>query len=338
MTALSEYQRLEATGLWRDTEDSQRREVLVSLGDATLVISTLSDTALSHWSLPAVHRLNPGKTPALYAPDTEAEEVLELTEPEMIAAIEKVRNVIDRARPHPGRLRLILGGAASLAIVLAGLFWLPGALLRQTVSVLPEAKRMDLGRDILSEMTTLAGLPCNDAAGVRALTGLARATLGADAARLVVLPSSVPGSAHLPGDIIVLNRALVEDYETPEVLAGYLLAEDERHRMQDPAARLLQEAGLMATFRMLTTGEIDMGHLHDHAARLLTRTTIPVSDEALLARFAEAEISSEPYAFALDMSGETTLPLIEGDPMRARLRSPLMPDASWVALQQICDG
>jgi len=28
MTALEQYQRLEATGLWRDAPDSQRREVL----------------------------------------------------------------------------------------------------------------------------------------------------------------------------------------------------------------------------------------------------------------------------------------------------------------------
>ena len=105
MTALSEYARLETTGLWRETPDSQRREVVVSLGDATLVISTMTDSALSHWSLPAVHRLNPGKRPALYAPDAEADELLEISEPQMIEAIETLRRAIDRTRPKPGRLR-----------------------------------------------------------------------------------------------------------------------------------------------------------------------------------------------------------------------------------------
>lgn len=336
MTALNEYQRLEATGLWRETEDSQRREVLVSLGDATLMISTLSETALSHWSLPAVHRLNPGKMPALYAPDVEADELLEITEPDMIAAIEKVRGVIERSRPHPGRLRLILGAGLSILVLAVVVFWLPGAVLRQTASVLPEAKRAELGRQILAEMAELAGRPCGDPAGVTALARLARSTLGTDPPRLVVLPSSVPGSAHLPGNIMVLNRSLVEDYETPEVLAGFLVAEDERRAMQDPAERLFEEAGLVAAFRMLTTGQIDQSYLHDHAVTLLTRTPLPLDAEPLLARFAAVEISSAPYAFALDLSGETTLPLIEGDPMRARLRAPLLPDESWVALQQIC--
>ena len=34
MTALSEYQRLECTGLWRAAPEGQRREVIVHLADA----------------------------------------------------------------------------------------------------------------------------------------------------------------------------------------------------------------------------------------------------------------------------------------------------------------
>lgn len=336
MTALSEYQRLEATGLWRETPDSQRREVLVSLGDATLVISTMAETALSHWSLPAVHRLNPGKRPALYAPDAEADEVLEIEAPEMIEAIEKVRGAIERARPHPGRLRLILVTGVCLALAAIAVFWLPGALLRQTVVVLPEAKRAELGRDILAEMVSLTGRPCAAQSGVIALRQLAARVLGPDAPRVIVLRASSPASLHLPGNVIVINRALVEDHETPEVLAGHLLAEDLRRDGLVPVERLLREAGLMATLTMLTTGDIDAGHLHDHATTLLTTDPAPVPDEALLARFETAQISSEPYAYALDISGETTLPLIEADPMRGQLRAPLMTDEAWISLQEIC--
>jgi hypothetical protein len=68
MTVLEQYRRLESLGLWRDGPDDQRREVVVSLGEATLVVSTPAETALTHWSLPAIERLNPGRTPALYAP------------------------------------------------------------------------------------------------------------------------------------------------------------------------------------------------------------------------------------------------------------------------------
>ena len=89
MTALEEYQKLEATGLWRDVGDSQRREVLINLGNTSLIISTLSETALTHWSLAAVIRVNPGELPALYVPVEGSDESLEIADEDMIAAIEK---------------------------------------------------------------------------------------------------------------------------------------------------------------------------------------------------------------------------------------------------------
>ena len=48
MPALTTYDRLEATGLWRATPQDQRREVVVSIGDATLVIKDLTDKAITH--------------------------------------------------------------------------------------------------------------------------------------------------------------------------------------------------------------------------------------------------------------------------------------------------
>lgn len=338
MTALSEYQRLESTGLWRETPDSQRREVVISLGDATLVISTMSETALSHWSLPAVKRLNSGKIPALYAPDGEADELLEISDTDMIDAIERVRNAIEKRRPHPGRLRLWFGAALSLVIVLICIIWLPGALTRQTAEMLPAASRTDIGQSILADMADLSGRPCAGPGGVSSMRDLSRAVFGQQAPQIIVLPSTAQSTASLPGNIIVVNRALVEDHEGPEVLAGFLLIEDLRRRLRDPMLHLLEQSGLMATGRLLTTGEIDDGHLRAHAARLLTSQPFNVDLPLILARFERAGVSTQPYAFAVDPTGETVLDLIEGDPMRGRLRAPLMSDQNWISLQEICGG
>ncbi len=338
MTALSQYQRLEASALWRDRPDAQRREVLVSLGDATLVISAMTDRPLSHWSLPAVARLNPGQRPALYAPSAAGDEVLEINDAEMIGAIEKLRGAIEQARPHPGRLRFGLVAMVSLAVAVAAVFWLPGALTRQTAAVLPDAKRAELGRDLLAQMVMLSGSPCGDESGVQALGQLAQRVLGPNPPRLVVLPQALSGTAYLPGDILVFDRGLVENHETPEVLAGHLLAESLRRAGGDPTLRLLEDAGLGPTFRLLTTGRINADALHDHATRLLTEPGEPVTDEALLTAFAQAGISSQPYAYAIDISGESTLGLIEADPLRNRLTEPLISDQAWIALQGICGG
>jgi len=90
MTALSDFERLECLGLWRASADAQRQDVIVSVGDATLTLSDSNGTAIAHWSLPAIERVNPGKRPALFRPGEDATELLELTDDTLIQAIKKV--------------------------------------------------------------------------------------------------------------------------------------------------------------------------------------------------------------------------------------------------------
>jgi hypothetical protein len=336
MTVLEQYRRLEALGLWRDGPEDQRREVVVSLGEATLVVSTQAETAITHWSLPAVERLNPGRTPALYAPGPDADERLEIDDADMIAAIEAVRAAIERGRPHPGRLRWLIGAVAGVALMAGAVVWLPGALTRQTVSILPEAKRAEIGDALLSEIGRIAGQPCDGPRARVALARLSTRVLGPPAPRIVLVPAAIPDTLSLPGDLIVASAALAEDHETPEVLAGYLLAEDVHRAATDPVLALLEEVGLIPTFRLLTTGDLPEAALHDHALRLLSRPAAPVGDAALIARFAAADVSTAPYAYARDVSGETVLALIEADPMRGALRAPLLRDEDWLALQNAC--
>jgi hypothetical protein len=343
MTALDQYRRLEALGLWREGPDDQRREVVVSLGDATLVVSTPTETALTHWSLPAIERMNPGRIPAIYTPGEDSSERLEVEDVDMIEALEKVLTAIRRSGPHPGRLRWFLGAGVGLAALGLAVFWLPEALTRQTVSLLPQAKRAEIGEALLDEITRLAGRPCTAARGRSALRELtARVFVDAAAPRVVILPATIPDTLALPGDLIAASAALVEDFETPEVLAGYLLAEDVRRQAIDPVQTLLEDAGLAVTFRLLTTGEIGQEPLADHAVTLLSRHETPVDDTDLIARFAQAEVSTQPYAFARDVSGETVLGLIEADPLRGTQsdagRAPLLSDDNWVGLQEICSG
>ena len=78
------------------------------------------------------------------------------------------------------------------------------------------------------------------------------------------------------------------------------------------------------------------GALDAYAQHLMTQPP-QAPDLALhLARFDKAQVRSSPYAYALDITGETTLPLIEGDPMYGRLTDPLLSDATWLRLQNIC--
>lgn len=340
MTALSEYDRLEAPGLWRADDDAQRLNVVVSLGDATLTISDTHDRPLAHWSLPAVRRKNAGDTPAIFAPSSAADETeeLELDDETMIEAIERVRRAIARARPRTGRLRLALTVLVLASLGTLAVTWLPGALKRQTLSVLPDVTRAAVGERLLTRIRRVAGSPCSAPLGLRALDKLALRTLGTAPAPIAVLSQGVTWTAHLPGPILLMNRALVEDYEEPDVAAGFLLLETARAKARDPMLDLLEHAGLVATVKLLTTGEIADTVLDSYAEILLTAPPVEVPLDTLIAGFDAARLRTTPFAYALDPSGEDTIAVIEADPVPLSEAEPLLPDADWVALQGICGG
>lgn len=338
MTALSRYQRLECPALWRESPRDRAREVIVSFGDASLILSDVkSNLALTHWSLPAAERLNPGEVPAIYSPDPRGEEVLEIADPTMVDAIEQVRRAIDAQRPRPGRLRapliLTLAVGAALAVVLV----LPDALIRHTARALPLATRTDISDKVIRDMTRVTGPVCTSPAGDRALAKLWARLGDGKPGGIIVLPRGFDAAAHLPDGRILLQRALVADDHSPEETAGFVLAEEQRAAAADPMVPLLRAVGLPATLRLLTTGELPESALNGYAEVMLTRPVVELDQEALLVRFAAVGVPSTPFAFATDPTGESVLTLIEGDPFRGRPPpEPVLTDSEWVGLQGIC--
>ena len=341
MTALSKYQRLEASGLWRPAPDAQRADVIVSIGDATLTITDLRDRALAHWSLAAIERANPGQRPAIYHPDGDEGETLELpeNEAEMVNAIEKLRGAIERQRPHPGRLRLVMLLVSVLVVMGLGVFWLPGAARDHAASVVPQVKRVEIGAALLGHIQDATGPPCRDREGNAALAKLARRVPSPSGpGELLVVRAGMPAATHLPGGTVLLNRALVEDYEEADVVAGYVVAERLRAELHDPLLDALEHGGLSASIRLLATGQMKDSVLKSYAKALLTKTQTPLSDRVLLAGFHAWKIRSTPYAYAMDISGETTLGLIEADPFASEAPPAVLSDADWLRLQGICGG
>jgi len=334
-TALKQYQRIEATGLWRPSPDEQRREVVVSIGEATLTISDFNDRPLTHWSLAALERQNPGVYPAIFYPDGDPGETLELDQSEttMIDAIDKLQRAIDRARPHPGRLRRATVGGVVAAVAALLLFWLPGALQSHVVKVVPQVKRQEIGDAILQRIERVSGRACNTRDAQASLWALARRT---GVRRVVILPAGVQESLGLPGGIVLLNRSLVEDHEDPAVAAGYIIAESARAERQDPLDELLDRTGTAAAFHLLTTGGLTSGQIDAYTEQVLSEPRPEIADEALLESFAQARLPSTPYAYARDITGETVLPLIEADPMAGQAPDQVLPDRDWVRLQNIC--
>ena len=337
MTALTKYDRLEATGLWRPDPNGQRREVIVSIGDATLMIADMNDQAITHWSLAAVDRISDESTSAVFHPDGDAGETLELPEHEheMIEAIETLRKAIAKSRPRPGRLRWLGAGLSITAVAALAIFWLPGAMRDNTLRVVPQVEREALGVALIERMQRVTGPMCADVAGLRALRRLGRRL---ETNKLAVVPALGRPALHLPGGVIVLDRSVFEDWEEPDVAAGYILSELALQLERDPLGSLLDVAGPFENFRLLTTGEISPTSLDNYAEYLMTAPSETPDPANLLALFEAADVRSTPFARARDITGESVLDLIEGDPMLGKQTEPLLADSTWLRLQSLCGG
>lgn len=337
MTALNEYDRLEASALWRPEGETQRVEVVVSMGKATLVISDLNDQTLTHWSLPAVERMNgTNERTAIFQPGSETDERLELEDETMITAIARVQRAIDRATPRPGRLRGVLIAASAASLLALGVFWLPSALVRQAVTIVPMVTRDQIGDALLLRVQRLSGQPCNTVHGRKSLNVLKNRLR--NQGDIIVLREGVLLSHSLPGGKTFLNRTVVEDFEDPDVVAGYVLAEQQRAADLDPLDHLLQTAGLRTTLQLLTRGTIPDEALDAYAEGLMSQPLQAVEYSDLIDRFSDAKVRMTPYGYAEDITGETTLALIEADPVRVTEPVTVLSDGDWVALQGICNG
>jgi hypothetical protein len=342
MTALSQYALLESTGLWRADADAQRREVIVSFGNATIVITDSAERVLSHWSLAAVRKVSQKDGVVTYTPDADGTELVEIDDKIMVEAIEKVRKAIDRTRPYRGRVRatVLLGSFALVGWI--GFFWMPPAMVDHTLGVLPEVKRAEIGRELAHEITRLAGPACTGRQGTQALQMVTDRVRGtADSAELLMpvdLPqihrSGLPHSLWLPGGKLLLSATLVEDYDDPEVLAGFMLAAGLRQAGQDPVRTLLEFLGLRHTITLLTTARLPQDALRRYAQELIQAPLEPIEIAALADQMRLRGLGTTALAAAIDPIGERTKLLLDA----TQLSDPaLLSDSDWLALQGVCD-
>ncbi len=328
MTALAEYQRLEAIGLWRQGDgDGRAREVVVGLGDATLTLrDPASDMPLAHWSLPAVVRRGTG-----FAPGPDSDETLQIDDPAMRAALERVDRAVARTRPRPRRGRAL---AAAVLVLAAGAgVWavLPGWVIDRATGAVPAAGRAAITQAVLQDMAPLTGVPCANAPGQAALAGLAGRLFGTGGPGILILRDGLAAPLAMPDGTILLPASLLG--AAPQALAGAALAG--ATAPGDGLAPVLEHAGAWASLRLMTTGALPADSLAGIGRVLLTRAPPPDDIPALLARMQAAGVAPAPYGFWRDPTGEAMLPLIEAD-RSAGNPPPVMSDADWQAVRAIC--
>lgn len=338
MTALQQYDRLEAAGLWRDGDTAQRRDVIVGLRDATIVLTDpKTDMPLTQWSLPAIVRVSEVAGFVTFASHQDGGETLEIDDTAMIAALDQVRRAIDRRRKRPGRLRQALMAAGASVVIGIAAIWMPLRMNSFTAARLPDAARAAIGAMALADIEITAGSACTARMGQIAAESLARRVNPAHPPKILVLRTGLARPTALPGNMILLPYDLVSTVEGPDVLAGLVLAEQARANAQDPILAVLHHAGFLASFRLLSSGALPPNALDGYGVALANAVPAGIDPAQLQAEFAAAKITAQPYLTALGADAPADM----ADPMAtesaAGVSDPaVLDDAAFLGLQYIC--
>ena len=303
MTALKAYERLECTGLWRSGPAMQRREVVVSCGQATLILTDMQNRPLAHWSLAAVDVQTHKEDAATLRPAPGSEESLEISDKTMLDALLKVQKAIDRSRPHPGRVRFILALSSVVLLSFATLIWGPQAMTRYASNVLPEAKRIQLGQVLAQRIGQLAGPYCTSPEGIRSAALLMERLAPNTALELRVLPGQRAAPIVLPGGKVIVFDNMVGQSDDPAVTAAYVASAIATLNQVDPLGIFLEDAGPLVSISLITSNELSSRQV-DQLAK------IALSDQR-----SPASTAQPPLA----------------------LPTPPLPDGAWLGLQAICN-
>ena len=280
MTALEQYTRLETLGQWRESPEAEPKEVIVSFGNATLLLSDVNENPLGHWAMAATLRISLDGSRAVYTPDTEDYETLEIDDAQMVEAIAQVSRVVTASKRKTPWLRWgYVALFLSIGIVMVQAT--PDLLREQAVRMTSPESARKLGRDMVEALTFPI---CREPRADAAKTQLQLRAFPNDDVLLMVTSSSIQVNI-LPGNIILLGDTLLRYLQSADDLAaimGVLVAQDTDNAT---VAGLFQDS----TARELL-GYITSGTLSDVRIKLAAHHAIETQNTPTLASIERTQI------------------------------------------------
>lgn len=335
MTALDQYIRLEATGRWRESSEEPWQEVVVSFGNASLVLSDFKDRALTHWALAAITTETQENGATRLSPAPDSSEQLEVSDAEMLAAIEKTTERARAEENAPPKRNLVKPFVyLSLIIVfIAGAIYAPAFLKDRAFKMIPPERAVLVGGNLSGSFKSQS---CDYPPAKRSLEIIQQHAKVSFAAEPLVIKASSPRFARLPGGQPILSVSLIEEASAPETIAGWLLLAEATPPRNTVLHALIAKKSALEALGFLFSGKIEA---QDRVwmAKSLRETRLapdPLIIENVRAKLAELKIDEAPFLRDLanaSPSFEPLRPIEEAAP-----GTPLLTDQSWVALQSIC--
>lgn len=371
---LSHFATLSAPADYFDGQTADRRIVTVRFGAESLTLYDDEGAPVVAWPLATIRRL-PGapssRKELRLIPNFESVERLVLRDPPMIAAIEQVCTGLDKNRPPRRGMvrRLALWSAGAVASILLILFVLAPMLADTVADLIPPESEVAFGARIAQQIEAqgapLAGIRpggvCETEEGLAALAKMtARLENVADAHvpfTVKVLRGDLVNAFALPGGHMYFMQGLLENAASAEEVAGVLAHEIGHVVGRDPTRHVMRS---FASGVVISTvlGDFMGGFLIIALANAAvdasyTREAESAADQTALSLLKSADLPAAPlagfFARLREQYGDTdsylsTHPtsasreqvfLSAADPAPGSF-APVLSDAEWAALRDIC--
>ena len=272
MTALEQYTRLETLGQWRESPEAEPKEVIVSFGNATLLLSDVNENPLGHWAMAATLRISLDGSRAVYTPDTEGYETLEIDDAQMVEAIAQVSQVANEStRKTPWFRWFFVAFILSAGVVLAKAT--PDLLRDQAVRMTSPESARKLGSDMVAALE----LPiCREPRADAAKTQLQLRAFPNDDVLLLVT-TDITQINILPGNIILIGDALLRSLQSADDLAAVMHALIDQNTDNAAVFALFHDSSLRELLDYITSGTLPEARIDQAAQRAIITPIGPLA-------------------------------------------------------------
>ena len=261
MTALEKYTRLEALGRWRETPEMPVREVIVSFGNATLLLSDQHEEPLSHWAMAATLRIAWDGKIAIYSPDVDGRETLEIDDADMVEAIAQVSHA-ESVKNHRKPWKIWVTMLVILAVLGAGLHWGPQLVRDQALRMTNAASARQIGLEMLAALQIeICKEPRADAVRMK----LQQRLFTSSDVRIVIAKNA-PAGTVFPGRLLLIGKDTLLQFSTSE---QFILWAVQLQAEESPDANLFQNGTLADVAHYVTRGNIPRTKLLEMANKML---------------------------------------------------------------------
>ena len=284
MTAIKKYQILESKGFWIESKGKEVKEVIISFGKSSIIISDTNATPLDHWNFNSIVILQKRTTSTTFSPGPEREEKLIVKDEEMIEAM----TIICEHSKIPSKPMLKFNHVIKLVISLLLVFFffsLPSMLRFITLYIIEPYHEVIFVNTLLAKEDSVGNI-CPKQKETVELEKMIASSYGIETGiNISITKSSLPSPAILPGGVIVVPFdwfLQAESYQKFEALLKLALGAFEGRKVfiyflkeQKLSTLLYHILGLDVQFRL----NLGNYYVSDNELDMATNTSNYIKDE-----------------------------------------------------------